>query len=68
MANEFLDIVNKENEVIGQEWKYKMHQEGILHRTVIAEVVDDNRVWTLMIQSADKQDTDQFVSAIGGHV
>jgi len=68
MANELLDLVNEKDEVIGREWKYKMHEEGLLHRTVIAEVIGNKRVWTLVKQSADKQDTEQYVSAVGGHV
>jgi len=68
MADELLDLVNEKNEVIGQALKSEMHQKGILHRTVIAEVIGKGRVWTLVEQSSSKQDTGQYVSAIGGHV
>jgi 8-oxo-dGTP pyrophosphatase MutT (NUDIX family) len=68
MADELLDLVNEKDEVIGKEWKYEMHKTGMLHRTVIAEVIGKGRVWTLVEQSAEKQDTGQYVSAVGGHV
>lgn len=68
MADELLDLVDENDEVIGTEWKYEMHKKGLLHRTVIGEVIGKGRVWTVVEQSSDKQDTGQFVSAVGGHV
>jgi len=68
MVDELLDLVNEKDEVIDKEWKYEMHKKGMLHRTVIAEVIGKGRVWTLVEQSKDKQDSGQYVSAIGGHV
>ncbi len=68
MADELLDIVDEKDRVIGQAFKSVMHEKDILHRTVIAEVIGKGRVWTLVEQSGRKQDTGQYVSAVGGHV
>ncbi len=68
MADELLDIVNNEGEVVGSTMKSIAHKKGLLHQTVIAEVIDKDRTWTLVKQSESKQDTGQYVSAIGGHV
>jgi ADP-ribose pyrophosphatase YjhB (NUDIX family) len=68
MADELLDLVNEKDEVIGKDWKSKMYQNGALHRTVIAEIIGKGRIWTLVEQSSIKQDTGQYVSAVGGHV
>ena len=68
MADELLDLVNEKDEVVGKEWKHEMHKKGMLHRTVIAEVIGKGRVWTLVEQSKKRQDTGQYVSAVGGHV
>lgn len=68
MADELLDIVDENDKVIGSAMKSETHKKGLLHRTVIAEVIGKDRVWTLVEQSATKQDTGQYVSAIGGHV
>ena len=35
---EQVDIVNEENEVIGQTPKQEAHEKGLLHRCVISEV------------------------------
>ena len=68
MADELLDLVNEKDEVIGKEWKYEMHKKGMLHETVIGEVIGKGRVWILVKQSSEKQDIGQYVSAVGGHV
>lgn len=68
MADELVDIVDSEDKTIGNAMKSLAHQNGLLHRTVIAEVIGANRTWTLVEQSNNKQDTGQYVSAIGGHV
>jgi len=68
MADELLDLININDEVIGTGWKSEMHQKGLLHRTVIAEVIGKGRIWTLVEQAPGKQDVGQFVTAVGGHV
>jgi isopentenyl-diphosphate delta-isomerase len=65
---EQVDLVTNEDKVIGNISKEEAHQKGLLHRTVIAEVIASDGSWTLVKQSADRQDPGQFVSPIGGHV
>jgi isopentenyl-diphosphate delta-isomerase len=63
-----VDIVNEKDEVIGSTSKEEAHKKGLLHRTVIAEVIGLDDGWTLIKQAGDRQDPGQFVSPIGGHV
>lgn len=63
-----VDIVNEEDVVVGTTSKVEAHAKGLLHRTVIAEVVGSDGKWTLVLQASDRQDAGQLVSPIGGHV
>lgn len=65
---EIVDIVNEQNEVIDIKSKDEAHRKGLLHRCVIAEVIDSQGNWTLVQQSSDRQDAGQFVSPVGGHI
>lgn len=65
---DFVDIVNEDDEIIDRVLKQEAHEKGLLHRTVIAEVISTDGSWTLVEQAADRQDRGQFVSPIGGHV
>ncbi|KKU44213.1 MAG: NUDIX hydrolase [Parcubacteria group bacterium GW2011_GWA2_46_7] len=67
-ADEPVDIVDEKDEVVGTTFKHQAHREGLLHRTVIAEVIGTDGKWTLIKQASDRQDAGQFVSPIGGHV
>lgn len=66
--DEQVDIVSEQDEVIGSTSKNEAHEKGLLHRTVIAEVVGTDGKFTLVKQSSYKQDSGQFVSPVGGHV
>jgi 8-oxo-dGTP pyrophosphatase MutT (NUDIX family) len=66
--DEMVDIVNEQDVVVGTSSKAEAHKQGLLHRTVIAEVVGSDGKWTLVLQSSDRQDAGQLVSPIGGHV
>ncbi|OIN92927.1 hypothetical protein COS81_04345 [candidate division WWE3 bacterium CG06_land_8_20_14_3_00_42_16] len=44
------------------------HTKGLLHRTVIAELINPFGGWTLTKQTSDRQDPYKLVSPIGGHV
>jgi isopentenyl-diphosphate delta-isomerase len=66
--DEKVDIVNENDEVVGVVSKQIAHRDGLLHRTVIAEVIGSDGSWTLVKQASDRQDAGQFVSPIGGHV
>lgn len=65
---EYVDVVNEMDEIVGTVSKQEAHEKGLLHRTIIAEVLDDQGNWTLVKQSADRQDPGKFVSPVGGHV
>lgn len=63
-----VDIVDEQDQVLYQSTKAVAHEKGLLHRTVIAELIDSQGNWTLVKQSASRQDSGQFVSPVGGHV
>jgi len=65
---EQIDIVNEQNEIIGKTSKRDAHEKGLLHKTVIAEVIETDGTWTLGKQASDRQDAGQYVSPVGGHV
>lgn len=65
---EYVDVINENDEIIGSVSKQEAHEKGLLHRTVISEVINSNGKWTLVKQSSDRQDAGQYVSPIGGHV
>ena len=65
---EIVDIINQQNEVLYQASKDEAHQAGLLHRCIIAEVIDSKGNWTLVKQANDRQDAGQFVSPVGGHI
>jgi len=66
--DEQVDIVNENDDVVGIVSKQIAHRDGLLHRTVISEVIGSDGSWTLVKQASDRQDAGQFVSPIGGHV
>ncbi|HLB60918.1 MAG TPA: NUDIX domain-containing protein [Patescibacteria group bacterium] len=68
MDNEYVDIVNNDNDVTGNTSKREAHEKGLLHRCVIAEVIDSEGNWLLVKQSANKQEPGKYVSPMGGHV
>jgi isopentenyl-diphosphate Delta-isomerase len=70
MANphELVDIVDPDDKVLYQIEKQAAHNKGLLHRTIIAELIDEQGNWTLVKQSDHKQDSGQFVSPVGGHI
>lgn len=65
---ERVDIVDENNHVISQATKIEAHKRGLLHRTIIAEVIDNKGKWILVRQAADRQDAGQYVSPVGGHI
>lgn len=65
---EYVDIVNEKNEVVGRSSKQEAHEKGLLHRTVVAEVIGSDGRLTLVKQADDRQDPGQYVSPVGGHV
>jgi isopentenyl-diphosphate Delta-isomerase len=67
-ASELVDVVDPNNQVIGQITKNQAHQQGLLHRTVISEIINPKGQWLLVKQAGDRQDPGQYVSPVGGHV
>ena len=65
---EYVDIVNENDEIIGRASKQEAHEKGLLHKTVVSEVINSEGKWTLVKQSSARQDAGQYVSPIGGHV
>ena len=65
---EQVDIVDERNRVLYQTSKQEAHEKGLLHRCIIAEVIDGEGKWTLVKQAYDRQDAGQYVSPVGGHV
>lgn len=65
---EIVDIINEQNKVLYQTSKDEAHQNGLLHRCIIAEVIDSKGNWTLVKQANNRQDAGQFVSPVGGHI
>jgi len=64
---EVVDVVDVDNNVLYQVNKTEAHQKGLLHRTIIAEIIDGQGRMTLVNQAADRQDAGQWVSPVGGH-
>jgi 8-oxo-dGTP pyrophosphatase MutT (NUDIX family) len=68
VSTEIVDVINDQNEVIGQVSKADAHRRGLLHRIVIAEVRDFSGRIVLVRQTPDRQDAGSLVSPVGGHV
>lgn len=63
-----IDIVDKNDNVLYSTTKENAHKKGLLHLTIIAEVIDSKGRWMLVKQSSDRQDAGQYVSPVGGHI
>ena len=68
MTDELVDIIDVSDHIIGQAMKSEAHAKGLLHRVVIAEIINQKREWMLILQAEDRQDPGQYVSPVGGHV
>lgn len=65
---ELVDILNNSYNIIGQKSKHTAHKLGLIHRTVIAGVLDSSGKFLLVTQSDLKQDAKKYVFPVGGHV
>ncbi len=65
---EKVDIVDENLKVLFTVSKQEAHDKGLLHPTVIAEVINSKGEWLLVKQAGHKQDPGQYVSPVGGHV
>ena len=68
MKDEIVDIVDENNKVLYKTFKKEAHEKGLLHRCVIAEIINSKGEWLLFLPADHKQDKDQSVSPVGGHV
>ncbi len=66
--NEKVNVVDKNLKTLYKTTKKEAHEKGLLHKTVIAEVVDSKGRYLLVKQAPDRQDAGKFVSPVGGHV
>lgn len=67
-ASEMIDIVDKKNKFLFSIEKQRAHKKGLLHRTILAQLINSKGDWILVKQSLDRQDAGQYVSPVGGHV
>ena len=65
---EVVDVIDKENKVLFAAEKQEAHKKGLLHRTILAQLVNSKGEWILVKQSSDRQDAGQYVSPVGGHI
>jgi len=65
---ELVDIVDDNLKTLYSISKSEAHLKGLLHKTVISEVIDSQGKILLVKQAGHKQDAGQFVSPVGGHV
>lgn len=65
---EKVDIVDENLKVIYSIDKQIAHEKGLLHPTIVAEVINSKGEWLLVKQAGHKQDAGQFVSPVGGHI
>ncbi|HYV33614.1 MAG TPA: NUDIX domain-containing protein [Candidatus Limnocylindria bacterium] len=66
--DELVDVIDQDGNVLKVVAKKEAHQQGLLHKTVISEVIDSQGRWLMVKQSKDRQDAGQYVSPVGGHV
>ena len=65
---ELVDIIDENGNFIRVVPKSQAHKEGLLHKTVISQLIDARGRWALVKQSSDRQDAGQYVSPVGGHI
>lgn len=68
LSNEQVDVVDENCNFIKVVSKDNAHEEGLLHKCVIAQVIDARGRWLLVKQSKGRQDAGQYVSPMGGHI
>lgn len=65
--DELVDIVDENGNFLKVVSKREAHEKGLLHKTVISEVIGSDGRWIMTKQAKGKQDIG-YVSPIGGHV
>lgn len=65
---EVVDVVDLDNKFLFEATKEKAHKRGLLHRTILVQLINSKGEWILVRQSSDRQDPGQYVSPVGGHI
>ncbi len=65
---ETVEIVDEDFHVLYKVSKKEAHDKGLLHKCVIAEVINKKGKMMLIKPYSHKQDAGQYVSPVGGHV
>lgn len=65
---ELVDVIDAVDHVLFQTSKSKAHQQGLLHRTVIGELINSEEKWAYACQPNDCQNSGQLVLSVGGHI
>lgn len=63
-----VDVVDKDNNFLFSILKHDAHTRGLLHRTILAQLITSKGKWILVKQASDRQDAGQYVSPVGGHI
>jgi isopentenyl-diphosphate Delta-isomerase len=65
---EQVEIVDEDLNILSVTSKKEAHEKGLLHKCVIAQVINSRGEIMLVKQLPHKQDAGQYVSPVGGHV
>ncbi|MDO8495126.1 MAG: NUDIX domain-containing protein [bacterium] len=66
---EIVDIINKQDEVVGQKTRKESHAQHLLHRSVHVMILNSEREILLQLRKRDKRNYPLFWScSVGGHV
>ena len=65
---EIVDVVDDSLNILYQVSKTQAHEKGLLHKCVIAEIIDSKGKIMLIKPYSYKQDAGQYISPVGGHV
>ena len=66
--DELVDVVDEAGNFIKVVSKKEAHENGLLHKCVVGEVIDSKGHWHLSQASEGKQDAKQYISPMGGHI
>jgi len=67
-VSEIVDVVDTKNKFLFSVEKQEAHKKGLLHRTILAQLINSKGEWVLVKQSSDRQDAGQYVMPVGGHI
>jgi len=65
---ESVDIIDENENFVKVVPKKEAHEKGLLHKTVISQLIDSKGRWFLTKPSEGRQDAGQYVAPVGGHV